>query len=476
MMRLLQENRAWLFVLLGILVVRMWLASYIPIMEFTEARYAEIARKAFVLDQWIPLWFRDQQPFWGKPPLAFWSTTVSYFLFGVNELTTRLPSMLYTLMTLITLALWLIRLERSALVLPVWFVYCSFFIVMQSAGTILTDPLMTFCTTTVMLAFWQCMNSEDHTFKWALILWVCLGIGLLTKGPVVLVLCGLACGAWAIGYGKLFEIFRRTYFLPGLIMMLVIAIPWYYLQELSTPGFLDYFLMGEHFYRFTQPGWEGDLYGAAKDQPKGMIWIFLLIGSLPWGLVILWELVFRRKALSDRVTPEQRPLLLYLASWVVMPTLFFSLAGNIIPTYVLPMLPAMAVLLVLLTTINLKIIQQLGTFFAVLFFLLALGAYQFYFIDHKYNQKPVLEAYKKLNSVDPGPLFYEGAETFSVVFYGEGKVSFGRGLWKFFENKNTIYIGTRDMWASSTIPVISKRCKKQLQQGDVSFWYCPSIK
>jgi 4-amino-4-deoxy-L-arabinose transferase-like glycosyltransferase len=158
-----------------------------------------------------------------------------------------------------------------------------------------------------------------------------------------------------------------------------------------------------------------------------------------------------------------------------MPALFFTFAGNIIPTYVIPMLPAGAIFLVTVTTIKPKNVQKLGSGFAVVFLVLVVVSYKFYFEDHKYNQKPVLEAYKRLSQTDPGPLHYTGAETFSVVFYGEGKVSFGRDTWRYYNNPKTHYMGVRDMWLSSIEPVISARCSKQMQQGDISFWYCPAL-
>jgi 4-amino-4-deoxy-L-arabinose transferase-like glycosyltransferase len=326
-----------------------------------------------------------------------------------------------------------------------------------------------------MLAFWQCLTQDKALLGWSFLLWFSLGIGLLTKGPVVLVLCGLPCGLWALTQRKLLVAFRNTYFLPGIILICAIAAPWYYISEQRTPGFLEYFLVGEHFYRFIEPGWEGDLYGSAKDRPIGMIWLFLLLGSMPWGLIVVYELVFRRAALVKKATEEVKPWLLYLASWILMPTLFFTFAGNIIPTYVIPMLPAGAIFLVTVTTIKPKNVQKLGSGFAVVFLVLVVVSYKFYFEDHKYNQKPVLEEYKRLSQIDPGPLHYTGAETFSVVFYGEGKVSFGRDTWRYYNNPKTHYMGVRDMWVKSIEPVISARCSKQMQQGDISFWYCPAL-
>jgi hypothetical protein len=57
--------------------------------------------------------------------------------------------------------------------------------------------------------------------------------------------------------------------------------PRYVLAELRTPGFLQYFLMGEHWHRFVTPGWTGDLSGKAHAFPRGSIWPFAIAACLP---------------------------------------------------------------------------------------------------------------------------------------------------------------------------------------------------
>ncbi len=73
--------------------------------------------------------------------------------------------------------------------------------------------------------------------------------------------------------------------------MLLVAAPWYLLAELKTPGFLEYFLLGEHWQRFVTAGWDGDRYGNAHAYPYGSVWLFLLAAAFPWSLwlpLLLW--------------------------------------------------------------------------------------------------------------------------------------------------------------------------------------------
>jgi 4-amino-4-deoxy-L-arabinose transferase-like glycosyltransferase len=80
---------------------------------------------------------------------------------------------------------------------------------------------------------------------------------------------------------------QRLPWISGSLLMLAIALPWYLLAEYRTPGFLNYFIMGEHVSRFLDPGWKGDKYGYAHATPRGMIWLYWLGAIFPWSLAML---------------------------------------------------------------------------------------------------------------------------------------------------------------------------------------------
>src|SRR5665647_2501274 len=84
-----------------------------PLLDTTEARYAEIARKMVELNDWITPWFDYGVPFWGKPPLSFWMTAVSFTLFGINEFAARLPHFLGALLVAWLVWDWSTRRSRQ---------------------------------------------------------------------------------------------------------------------------------------------------------------------------------------------------------------------------------------------------------------------------------------------------------------------------------------------------------------------------
>ena len=126
----------------------------------------------------------------------------------------------------------------------------------------------------------------------------------------------------------------------------IVVVPWYWAAEHASPGFLDYFLVGEHWKRFVEPGWTGDLYGTAHARPHGMIWLFWIASGLPWSLLALgWvtRTALVRRDDARRLVAD--PWLAYLTLWALAPMLFFTVSGNVLATYVLPGLPAFALLL-----------------------------------------------------------------------------------------------------------------------------------
>jgi hypothetical protein len=116
---------------------------------------------------------------------------------------------------------------------------------------------------------------------------------------------------------------------------------------------LNYFLVGEHWHRFVTPGWSGDRYGGAHSAPWGSIWAYAWFATLPWSLLLplIWWRWRKAKAESmaslesaQLAAPDHQPLQHYLLLWSLAPALFFTFAGNILWTYVLPAIPPLALL------------------------------------------------------------------------------------------------------------------------------------
>ena len=337
----------WMAAILALLVLtRMLGLGALPLMDTTEARYAEIARKMAQLGDWVTPWYDTGVPYWGKPALSFWLTAMSFKTFGVSEFAARLPHFLCAL--LVAWLVWRLGVRRSrreaGLAVTLLAGSALFFV---AAGAVMTDGALVVGTTLAMYGFWRGVWNHDapgHPERW--LLFVGIAIALLAKGPVALVLIGAPLLVWTLACRETRAVRRALPWFAGLAGVAVLVMPWYVLAEIRTPGFLNYFLVGEHWRRFVNPGWAGDLYGHAHQVPPGTIWLFAVVALLPWSVLlpaaaVCWRI---RGPAFDSSAADDRPWRLYLLLWVITPLLLFTPARNIIWTYVLPALPAVALL------------------------------------------------------------------------------------------------------------------------------------
>ena len=400
--------------------------AWMPLAGTSEPRYAEVARLMATTGDWITPWFAPGIPFWGKPPLAFWSQALSFNLLGVNEFAARLPSWLATLATLALIFNYARSYFGDRVAKWSLLIYSSCALAYIAAGAVLTDPFLALATTWAMVAF--AMASKQSTWQWRYGFFAAMAVGLLAKGPLMLVLTAGPLIPWLLWHRASRESFKKMPWLRGLSLMLALSVPWYVLAELKTPGFLNYFLVGEHFLRFIDSGWAGDLYGTAHQRRKGAIWVDALTASLPWGIVALFMLSRRL------INPVQRPSLWqalqdpnksYLLAWALFPPVFFSFAGNILWTYVLPALAAFSILMAI-AVVNghekRSFDRRLLYALASLTPLIASG-YMFLVSAQPYrlNTEKELAAYA-VQHMRPGEkLVYLGPTPFSATFYSQGR-------------------------------------------------------
>jgi 4-amino-4-deoxy-L-arabinose transferase-like glycosyltransferase len=336
------------FLILCMLIFRLVSLAFYPLIDTTEARYGEIARIMLETQNWVTPQFDYNVPFWGKPPLHTWASAAFGGVLGVSEFSLRLPHLLVSLITLFVISVFAKRFNISAsLVVLVLASTLGFFV---ASGMIMTDAFLLLGMTMAMIGF--ALAWRDNSNNFAYLGFTGIGIGLLAKGPIILVLIGLAIVPWLLlNYGLVNGVralYRKIPLFRGFALILAISLPWYLLAESATPGFLNYFIVGEHFLRFVQSGWEGDLYGTAHSETRGLIWAYWIIVAFPWSLYLAGLLAVKKY----RATLSQHEFNFYLPSylicWLISPMLLFTMSGNILPIYVLPGIPALALLIAIM--------------------------------------------------------------------------------------------------------------------------------
>ncbi|WP_417346970.1 ArnT family glycosyltransferase [Ferrimonas sp.] len=403
--RVIRSPLGW--VLLLALAVRLISLGVYPLMDTTEARYGNMARLMVETGNWLTPQFDLGVPFWGKPPLHTWMSAGSAATLGMSEFALRLPHWLAGVAVLALMALFARRQGLSGLVCAMVLATCVIFAI--AAGAVMTDIALTLGMTLAMVGFYLGWQGR---YRAGYLGFVGLAVGLLAKGPLVIVLVGLAVVPFLIWQHRLSflkVLWQRFPLVGGTAAMLVVAAPWYLAAEQATPGFLNYFLVGEHFLRFVESGWQGDLYGSAHDQPRGTIWVFWLMSALPWSLVLpgLWWCKGRRTL---------TPLQVFALCWMVSPMVLFTFAGNILPAYVLPGVPALALLVASMA--EEKDQRWLSATGMVLPLLLTAATLVLHFkVGEERSDKALLAQAPGWNQ----PLYYLGKRTFSGQYYSGGR-------------------------------------------------------
>lgn len=411
-------------ILLILLAVRLLAIWWVPLTDTTEARYAEIARKMLETGNWVTPLHDYGVPFWAKPPLSTWLSAISMGLFGVNEFAVRLPSILLAIGSVWLTGLFARRHSGEDTAKAAMVILASSLLFYAASGTSMTDPSLAFCVALSQIAFWFAVVNRSKL--WGYLFFVGLGIGLLAKGPLAIVLVGMPIFIWVLVRNQWLALWKHLPWISGSLLMLAIAAPWYLWAEHRTPGFLYYFIVGEHISRFLDSGWKGDKYGFAHATPKGMIWPYAFGALLPWSVAMLLWLARQGKRISS-LTKDQDGWVLYLALWALMTLLFFTISGNIIFPYPLPILPGAALLFAELWqrgrhNTQLTTLPWIGLLSAVLLagLLIVVGRHTENYVR---TEKDVIASWQARHPAAGSLLVYwHDRREFSAEFYSQGKV------------------------------------------------------
>lgn len=420
------RRRIWMF-LGALLALRLIAMAGLPLVDTTEARYAEIARKMVETGNWLTPQFDYGLPFWGKPPLHTWISALGMEAFGVSAFAARLPLLAVSLAILALVHGWAARVFGTNRALAATAILSSMGLFWGASGFVMTDMPMVLGLVLAMVGFWRATQEESSSRLWGHAVFLGLAMGLMAKGPVALALLLVALAPWLairwLGRGAWGDL-RRLPWASGTLLLILLVAPWHLAAEAATPGFLRYFLWGEHVQRFLVPGWSGDLYGSAHLQPKGAIWPMALMIALPWSLLAPLLILRRRSWGAAGLAAAPSGFNLYLLCWSLAAPIFFTLAGNILPAYALSALPAAAILMAAAPSADLpqSLLRGLKVLGAALIGIAALATLLVSVAPEALrlkSQERLAEAARPWLREEP--LYVLGRRSFSAEFYTAGR-------------------------------------------------------
>jgi 4-amino-4-deoxy-L-arabinose transferase-like glycosyltransferase len=316
-----------------------------PLIDPTEGRYAEISREMAMSGDWIVPRLNFGEPFWGKPPMYFWAGAASMKLFGFTAAAARLPSLLFSFLTAALFFLFVKRSDGKFVAAVSTAVLCSCLLFYALSGVVLVDTVLSLCTVSALLLFHEhFVRPRDRRSFWSLVLFgLCTAGAILSKGLIAVFIIIAPLVSWALHPANRGDRRRiAAYAVVGLIIALLFSVPWHLFAESRSPGFLRYYLLGEHFARFVEPGWQS-LYGRAHAQPLGTIWLMLAGALFPWSLIGIVAVWLNRKRISLKVVAERNTV--FFLAWALSLPLLFTISSRIMTPYLLPVIPAWAYLI-----------------------------------------------------------------------------------------------------------------------------------
>jgi len=325
-----------LLAFLLVLLCAVWFGTldYRNLVRPDEGRYAEIPREMAVSGDWTTPRLNGLKYF-EKPALQYWATAAAYKLFGEHHWTARLWSALTGFAGLLLAWFTARRLwgERAALYSALVLASSVLYAIIGHINTL--DMGVTFFMflglAGFLLAHRDGAQSRENRL-WMHVVWAALALSVLSKGLIGLVLPGAVLVLYTL-IQRDFALWKRLHFLTGLPLFFLISAPWFVAVSLANPDFFHFFFIHEHFERFLTKSHH-------RYQPWYAFIPILALGILPWLMMLFPALGRAWRAEPGKFQPKR-----FLLVWAVFIFVFFSMSSSKLPSYILPIFPALALLI-----------------------------------------------------------------------------------------------------------------------------------
>ncbi|ADW69929.1 ArnT family glycosyltransferase [Granulicella tundricola] len=285
------------------------------------------------------------QPWLEKPALYYWRAMSFFREFGVSDWSARLPS--FSGAGFLVLLIFLhMRRFRPGGHLDAALITCSCVAIISFSRGASTDMQLAapFC---IGMLGWYAWYETGKKF-WLFDLYFFGAAATLAKGPVAPFLA-LVIIFLFVALRREWTLLRRTIWLPGVILYLVMVLPWYIAVQRRNPTFVRQFILEHNLERFATNRYQ-------HHQPVWYYAVVLLIGLMPWTILGIRALIdaiqisiaewrVRRKRVrylghsrAGDAFPE------FLVLWAIFPIVFFSFSGSKLPGYILPSIPPLTIL------------------------------------------------------------------------------------------------------------------------------------
>jgi hypothetical protein len=303
-----------------------------------EPRYAQVAREMLERSDWVTPTLLGK-PWLEKPVLYYWQAMLTFRVAGVSDVAARLPAA-FDASLLIAAIYFFLRRFRPGSELDGALITASCAAVFIFAHAAATDMPLAACFAIALLAWYGWYESRRNSYL--AVFYFFLALATLAKGPVAPALSVVIILVF-VAVKRDWPTILRTLWIPGVLLYLAVMLPWYVAVQVRNPGFFRFFILEHNLARFSQ-----NVYH--HHQP---FWFYLpvfLLAMMPWTILLILAVAERARLIWSEgkqalvVSSPKDSWPLFLLIWMLVPILFFSASQSKLPGYILPAVPAGALL------------------------------------------------------------------------------------------------------------------------------------
>jgi len=290
-----------------------------PLYDLDEGAFTEATREMMESGNYVSIYLNGE-PRHDKPVLIYWLQAASVHLFGLNEFALRLPSVLASLGWVWALVSFGRRFVDRDTGIVAGLVLCLSLYVGLIARAAVADALLHLFLALSLFEAYRYAQKPDRATHLRVFLW--MGLGFLTKGPVAVLFPFLVSGIFYLSYGRWQDWLRAIFHLPGLLLFLAVVLPWHVAVYLDTGwAFFEGFYLHHNVNR----------YSGAMEGHAGGPFYYLIVAPLVVMPFAAWFILLLGKL--GRVMDD--PLDRYIWIWFLVVLGIFSFSGTKLPHYLL---------------------------------------------------------------------------------------------------------------------------------------------
>lgn len=324
--------------LLCVILFTLFAGSY-PLISPDEGRYLEIAREMVVSGDFITPHL-NAAIFLDKPILFYWFEAGVLKLLGFHEWSVRLVPAFFAWFGCL-LTYWAgLKLYNRRTGLLAGLMQATMLMYFLLAHYCDMDLMVAVLLSAILWLFLLGLESHRREYFW--LAYAFAGLAFLTKGLIAIIFPAMIVGAWIVVLSR-WRFLKKIHLVSGLIIFLLVVSPWLILVQGQNPEFSYYFFIVQQFSRYLTHHFN-------SQQPFYFYFPVILVGIFPWSFFLFQSLIRALKKIKNEFSSSAKEI--FLCLWVFLILIFFSIPHSKIMGYILPVFPAIAMLLACYLDVN----------------------------------------------------------------------------------------------------------------------------